>query len=609
MNSIYKFMLNNKAFDDIIENLINRNKILIIKNDSKLHDFIEYFNDFIINKFDENIFLETIDNIKEEYNDELDIKKIKVLRRQINNDTKNIIKTFSVFNTKNKNYSLNDLYLITDKSIEFKDKEFEYYSILSKSPLFLEDNSLNIILEVDKLIKNNYVNCFIKYNKFQNNKKFKIIKNNIDRKDIDIIINKLSTILNNTFAFIPPIYFNEYTRDFKSGNFYYKNYTNDEINELVKNINYEHNKDIINKAESFKWYKCIGIKKYKDMISNKNMLYEEYNEKEKIIYNQFIENIENLTMFSQSFSFLNRVYKENVLEEINNKIINEDELYNYIKYIKETLVIYRDYLEVEDKIKILNDTQREILNYVYENLSNKNDLKDLLKFIPKYYCYRRIELIENNEGGIINSYNKIYEKIYRLNESLKSYYNILLKVLTGIRNKEINLFINKNNIDLNKLDVDSLINERYSKVNINFLLNLFPIMIIDKKEYMENREKLDEIFDLIVDESDLTNKLYNSRINNKNCSENLDKSIYKMLNNLGYAVFQKEDDISIIYFEPGSFENKIIYLNNNDFFDCNELIKIINLINLGYKIIFVWYRNWWLNKNEEIQRIHKVLNE
>ncbi|MCI9304299.1 MAG: hypothetical protein HFJ13_09325 [Clostridium sp.] len=609
MNSIYKFMLNNKAFDDIIENLINRNKILIIKNDSKLHDFIEYFNDFIINKFDENIFLETIDNIKEEYNDELDIKKIKVLRRQINNDTKNIIKTFSVFNTKNKNYSLNDLYLITDKSIEFKDKEFEYYSILSKSPLFLEDNSLNIILEVDKLIKNNYVNCFIKYNKFQNNKKFKIIKNNIDRKDIDIIINKLSTILNNTFAFIPPIYFNEYTRDFKSGNFYYKNYTNDEINELVKNINYEHNKDIINKAESFKWYKCIGIKKYKDMISNKNMLYEEYNEKEKIIYNQFIENIENLTMFSQSFSFLNRVYKENVLEEINNKIINEDELYNYIKYIKETLVIYRDYLEVEDKIKILNDTQREILNYVYENLSNKNDLKDLLKFIPKYYCYRRIELIENNEGGVINSYNKIYEKIYRLNESLKSYYNILLKVLTGIRNKEINLFINKNNIDLNKLDVDSLINERYSKVNINFLLNLFPIMIIDKKEYMENREKLDEIFDLIVDESDLTNKLYNSRINNKNCSENLDKSIYKMLNNLGYAVFQKEDDISIIYFEPGSFENKIIYLNNNDFFDCNELIKIINLINLGYKIIFVWYRNWWLNKNEEIQRIHKVLNE
>ena len=609
MNSIYKFMLNNKAFDDIIENLINRNKILIIKNDNKLHDFIEYFNDFIINKFDENIFLETIDNIKEEYNDELDIKKIKVLRRQINNDTKNIIKTFSVFSTKNKNYSLNDLYLITDKSIEFKDKEFEYYSILSKSPLFLEDNSLNIILEVDKLIKNNYVNCFIKYNKFQNNKKFKIIKNNIDRKDIDIIINKLSTILNNTFAFIPPIYFNEYTRDFKSGNFYYKNYTNDEINELVKNINYEHNKDIINKAESFKWYKCIGIKKYKDMISNKNMLYEEYNEKEKIIYNQFIENIENLTMFSQSFSFLNRVYKENVLEEINNKIINEDELYNNIKYIKETLVIYRDFFEVEDKIKILNDTQREILNYDYENLSNKNDLKDLLKFIPKYYCYRRIELIENNEGGVINSYNKIYEKIYRLNESLKSYYNILLKVLTGIRNKEINLFINKNNIDLNKLDVDSLINERYSKVNINFLLNLFPIMIIDKKEYMENREKLDEIFDLIVDESDLTNKLYNSRINNKNCSENLDKSIYKMLNNLGYAVFQKEDDISIIYFEPGSFENKIIYLNNNGFFDCNELIKIINLINLGYKIIFVWYRNWWLNKNEEIQRIHKVLNE
>ena len=43
MNSIYKFMLNNKAFDDIIENLINRNKIIKIFNEIMKFIIIFYY--------------------------------------------------------------------------------------------------------------------------------------------------------------------------------------------------------------------------------------------------------------------------------------------------------------------------------------------------------------------------------------------------------------------------------------------------------------------------------------------------------------------------------------------------------------------------------------
>ena len=148
---------------------------------------------------------------------------------------------------------------------------------------------------------------------------------------------------------------------------YYENYSDDDIKELVKNINYKHNKEILNQAEDFKWYKCIGIKKYKEMLIKKRRLYEEYNEKEKIIYNQYIENIENLNMFSKSFSFINSVYEDKVLYEINNRISNEEELYNYIKYIKETLSIYKDYLEVEDKVEMLSETSKELLNYLMKS--------------------------------------------------------------------------------------------------------------------------------------------------------------------------------------------------------------------------------------------------
>ena len=61
---------------------------------------------------------------------------------------------------------------------------------------------------------------------------------------------------------------------------------------------------------------------------------------------------------------------------------------------------------------------------------------------------------------------------------------------------------------------------------------------------------------------------------NESGNEKLDRSIFKMLNNLGYTIFQKEDDISIIYVDFEKAENKVIYINNKDIFDYKELIKI-----------------------------------
>lgn len=612
MNSVYRLMLNNKVFDDIVENLINKNYVAIIKKNEELNEIIRYFNEFIINEFDKGSLSTIINEIAEDNNDrKLEMKKMIVLRRQVNNNAENIIKIFSAFVNKDSiNYSLNDLYSITHKSIEFKDKEFEYYSILSKSPIISESDSSKIIEEINYLIKNNYVNSFIKYKKFKNNRKFDIIKDDINKDDINKVIKKLGGILNNNFAFIPPIYFNEYTSDFENDKVYYKNYSNEQIKGIVKNINYKHNKEILDKAESLKWYKHFGIKKYKEMITKKKELCDEYEEKENLIYKQYIENIEYLKMFFSSFSFINKVYKDEVLEEINKRITNEEELYNYIYYIKETLSVYKDYLALKSDIEMLNETSIELLDYIYENLTNKKELKSVLEFIPNYYCYKNIEAIEDDKIDIINSYNKVYEKIIKLNEALKSYNKILLKALRENCNREIKKFAVENNIKINELDIDKLTNERYDKENINFLLKMFPIVILDEKQYFEYKDKVDKIFDLVVEQSDLTDISDNRyEKDNEISNEKLDRSIFKMLNNLGYTIFQEENDISIIYVDFEKAQNKVIYINNKDIFDYKELIKIIDLMNLGCKIVFVWYRNWWMNKNEEVQKIHKLLNE
>lgn len=612
MDSVYRLMLNNKNFHDIVENLINKKNVAIIKKNEEFNDIINYFNDFIINEFDKKSLSKIINEIIQDDNvEKLDIKKMTVLRRQINNNLENIIKIFSAFiNKESINYSLNDLYSITHKSIEFKDKEFEYYSILNKSQIILEGNSSEIIKEVNYLVKNNYVNSFIKYKKFKNNKTFDIIKDDINKEDIDKAIKKLSGILNNNFAFIPPIYFNKYTSDFENEKIYYNNYSNDQIKDIVKNINYKHNKEILDEAESLKWYNHLGVKSYKEMLARKKELYDYYKEEETLICNQYIENIEYLQMFLASFSFVNKVYKGEVLEEINKRIINEEELYNYIYYLKETLTVYKDYLVLKSNIEMLNETSMEFLEYIYEKINNKKDLNSILEFIPNYYYYKNIESIENNNIDIINSYNKVYEKVMKLNEALKSYNKILLKGLREICNMEIKKFSIENNIKINELDINKLIDERYSEENISFLLKIFPIIVLDEKEYLEYKDNIDEVFDLVVKQSELIEMSGRScEKENEICNENLDRSIIKMLNNFGYSIFQKEDDISIIYVDFEKAKNKVIYINNKEIFDCEELIKIIDLINLGFKIIFVWYRNWWVNKNEEVQKIHKLLNE
>ena len=509
MNSVYRLILNNKAFDDIVESLINNKKVAIIKQGNELEELIIYFKEFIINKFDKESLNRVIDKIICDTDDKnLEIKKMIVLRRQITNNAENIIKIFSAFLDKDSiKYSLNDLYSITQKSIEFKDKEFEYYSLLSNAPVILENDSSTIIKKVKELIQNNYVNTFIRYKRFNSNKRFDVLRNDIQVNCIDDIIKKLSGILNNTFAFIPPIYFNDYTSDFQEDKVYYKNYNNDQIKEIARNVNYKHNKDRLEEMKKLKWYKYIGIKKYKKMINEKKKMYEEYNEKEELIYNQYIENIENLKFFSNSFSFVKKVFKNEVLEEINNCIINEEELYNYILYIKETLSIYKDYLTLEKKVRDLDKDLVELLEYIYEKIDDKNELNNILDFIENYYFYKQIEYVEDEKIDVINSYNKVYEKINKLNESLKSYNKILIQALRKGSIKEIKKFCENKNIKLDNIDIDKLCDNRYDEENNKLLLNIFPILILDEDEYKKYKDKIDETFDLIVNKTDLNAKI------------------------------------------------------------------------------------------------------
>ena len=125
MNGIYNLILNNDTFNNIIYNLIDNKSIVIIKKNDNLNYLIEYLNDFILNKFNDITLREIFHDI--ENNNKchaVNKQKLIVLKRKITNGLEDIISIFFAFNNKGENgYSLNDLYSITSKSIEFKDED------------------------------------------------------------------------------------------------------------------------------------------------------------------------------------------------------------------------------------------------------------------------------------------------------------------------------------------------------------------------------------------------------------------------------------------------------------------------------------------------------
>ena len=614
MDDIYKYILKNSTLNDLIEACLENKNIAIIISNNEIEDVLIYLKNYILNNITTEKLKKRVNAVSINHTiDMVKIKKFNILNREISNNKKKIMEIFLSFIKKdNEGKSLNDLYSITKKSLEFKDKEFKYFCILNKFKLFTDNNKEAIIENIQKLFEGEYINLFIKYKKFNGNKKFNIINKELTNEDIVKVKLKMSGILNNTFAFIPPIYYNKYTSDFERENIYYKNYNENQLLEVVKRINYKHNKKMLDKITDIKWYKLNDILNHKRILNENKEINNEYLRQQEIIYKQYIENIENLALFSNSFGFIKKVFKNEVLDEINNRITNEEDLYNYMSYLKETLSSYEEYLVVASKIEMLNDIQSDILNYCYDKIDNKKDLGEIIQFIPNYFLYKEIEIDEIENEIEINNYESIDNKINNIYLALSSYKNIALQVLQEYSNKTTNDFIKENSIDIFSLNYKEIVDNKYKKENYKFLSKLYPITVIYEDEFKDNKKVIEKNFDIVIKSSDFF--IYNGIDQYKSevlCNERLDKKITTLLSNLGYRIFENENNNSVLYVLGCKCQGSIktLYINNGESFSINNLIELLNLIDKNGKIIYIWYRNWWLNKAEEIDSLQKQLNK
>ena len=139
-------------------------------------------------------------------------EKIDILIREIKAKGEKVIKVYNSFSQVDScGYSLTQLYKLTEQNINYKDNEYRFFTTMTKCSMFQWTNHDNV-LELSKYILNEkLLTVYFKYIKFKNNKIFSVLRQDIKMEELNIAINKLSALLNNSFALLPPIYSNAYT--------------------------------------------------------------------------------------------------------------------------------------------------------------------------------------------------------------------------------------------------------------------------------------------------------------------------------------------------------------------------------------------------------------
>ncbi|MCQ2969277.1 MAG: hypothetical protein MJ191_03975, partial [Clostridium sp.] len=258
-------------------------------------------------------------------------ERVDILIREIKAKGKKIIEIYNSFSKIDLcGYSLIQLYKLTDHNINYKENKYRFFTAMTKNSMFEWNNHDNILKLSQYILNENLLTVYFKYMKFKDNKIFSSLQKDVKVEDLNIAINKLNALLNNTYALLPPIYSNVYREDFINSDIYNKSLSEEELENEVKRINFNHNGHLITKYTNNSisyWIKGLIYRDKKNQAFNKYYAYEQE------ILKQFKENIDCLNIYLRSFKFLKPLLIEEQYKSISKYIVNEDEFNVYLKDI------------------------------------------------------------------------------------------------------------------------------------------------------------------------------------------------------------------------------------------------------------------------------------
>lgn len=679
----YKKSGKKETIVNIISNSLykGRRVLLISKNSDALRDInqrLNYINENIFllsnNSMDLDVFYkntsELLDNIPKNTG-KTTLSKIKVLSRDIDKKIEMLNKINELFYTiRYTGLNLIDMYKITGSKLRISDDIYKYYKMYIIKKPFVNYKYDELMNSIETLLNEKDINKYVKYRRFKNNKLFSKFNNNIPKNTITNSLYRINSLLNNPMSFELPLYNSEYTEDFISSYLINNKITFDDIKTLAKTVNLKYNSYIFDDDYIFKKWNPIYWIKRKSIIKSAEIKKTLLDSIEEKIYLEFLDNLENLNIFIKAFDFIKDIVTEEEYINFIKTLLINDNIIDYFKTLSNALSIYESFGGITEDVASFNTIERDILNYCYNNIERKEEMRNLLSAIPTLYLLHSIEEIETRESEILHYYKNFEIILKDIQLSINTKISFVPSGIRYIWNNKISDYLMKNTI--NSPNIVDYLNTNKSNLEINDFLALFKSIIFDIYPcFILNYSNVDilpnikGLFDIVIfydvgniDKMDITSNLYtdnkhividdyseteenNSLLDtylNKyhtaklqydysdlnysfeeeiNFKSYLQKELFESFSKLGYKiklnVIISGYDVNLMFYDD-NYNNPILALECDDIiYNADYNVRKIDIYRRKYledhevNIVRVWSRDWWLNKKSEIKRIQSIL--
>ncbi|MDB1955042.1 hypothetical protein PMY38_09045 [Clostridium tertium] len=634
---LYKLLFNEKQVlilcDDYINKVIDTS---VIKNLDKRAIYLKGSIDFESNLKEQLLSLP-------EATGKTIISKVEVLSRSIDKKTKQLIDLIKFFTlSNNKSLSLIEKYKVTQRKLNKYDSLYEYYSIYRIKKPFEKYSYFEVDNCVNEIIKSDLIKKYIKYRRFIDNNKFKILKEPVNYEMLNLAIYKIDE-LNKDTNFKVPLNYSQYTEDFIETLSINQKMPNEDLKSLVNLVNLKYNYNLLTHQKKNRLLSIFT--KRKDNAKYENNL-NKYSSIEDDITKEYEDNLRNINSYIDKLNFLKNVlndeeYKSFLAALIRGKDLKDD----LLKYRKIFYISY-EMRDVLNLLKHLSEIEIEILNYAYNNIEDKKYMEDIIISIPKLKLYLEIEEDEIRFSDTIDKYKDFGKLLNELNEDIRIRNSLISESINYIWDNKLRekLKIGKNNIDkvdfsdkeitkalfpciISKLDNLQLKNVNDNNIKYDKVIYLGKITNLDDKTLETLKDLSKSIIILCKDKVDTPMNLksyenidilnIDKSITYDNSSENIIiNEIQKYLEGLGY-ISEKNvciDNFNIELLIKDNNLNTIAALeidsetiNINSSYKLKDIYLNKVLKDKNIKLYRVWSRDWWINKSKELCKLEEFL--
>jgi len=539
------------------------------------------------------------------------MNKVYLINRKIIKDI-NKVKDINEFFYKKEEVSLVDLYYKSTKKINKHCDFYKDYSIFRIKNASIDLNFEELTRAKNEIIINKNYDKYIKYRRYKDNTKLKILREDIN--NIDVFIEKIREITKNDKITIS-VSNTKYTKEFFNSYIYNPNMTDSDIRNIANVINVKYNSNILKEEESNKIKRYIFKKKYEIERNNKR---SEFEKAQEMIEFEIHSIKTMLDIDLKKYEFLKEIIIEKSYTDLIKSFIQGNDIKNNIETIYNILIVKNNLKSLEEEIRNYDDGVKSILKYSYENIEDK---QDIVSFIENIEIFKANYEIEKRELSNVNIENyKLYN--YILNDIIENQIikeNYINQSIEYVWENKIKEELKVNNGSYIKLESNSL----------DDYLGLFPIQVA-LKDTVDNKilEKFKTIISIDKTSVTLYKNYFDKSFNVKESS-----NLYKDIINL--YKFNEEDYyhnilLNYLYENYKNIEvnftldnvNLPFYIKSKDvnhclIIDCNEglnynlykelyFLSILKEHNINFTRI--WIRDLWEDKNKVFKYIIKEIN-